>query len=105
MINRLLQGFTCLLLLLLCGGCIKEIDFQLGNKEELLVIYGVLSDQTGRHIFTVARTNPFEKQVDSNPIAGATLFVVDAKANKYPFVELKPGAYLMKDTLFRAVAG
>lgn len=103
--NQIFRGFICLLLVLMCGSCIKEIDFQLGSKEELLVIYGVLSDQPGRHLFTVSRTNPFERQVDSNPISGATLFVVDSKARKYPFVELSPGTYLLKDTLFRATSG
>lgn len=100
-----LKKYTCLLLALLCSACIKEINFELGKQEDQVVIFGTLSDQPGKHLFRVTRTNPFERQVDSAPISGATLFIQDSKANKYPFVALDPGTYMLKDTLFRAVAG
>ncbi len=97
--------FLCFLMLILCGGCIKELNFELGQQEDLLVVFGTLSDQPGRHIFRVTRTNAFERQVDSRPIEGATLLVQDSKGKQYPFVALEAGTYLLKDTLFRAVAG
>jgi hypothetical protein len=97
--------FLCFLLLILCGGCIKELNFELGKQEDLLVVFGTLSDQPGRHIFRVTRTNAFERQVDSRPIEGAILLVQDSKGKQYPFVALEAGTYLLKDTLFRASAG
>ena len=100
-----MKKYSCLVLLLLCCGCIKELNFELGKQEDVLVIYGVFSDQPGKRLFRVTRTNPFERQVDSEPISGATLFVQDSRANQFPFVELAAGTYLFKDTLFRAVAG
>jgi Domain of unknown function (DUF4249) len=100
------KNCACLLvLLLLCSACIKEINFELGQQEDQVVIFGTLSDQPGKHLFRVTRTNPFERQVDSAPIGGATLFIQDSKANKYPFVALEAGTYMLKDTLFRAVVG
>ena len=100
------KNCACLLgLLLLCSACIKEINFELGQQEDQVVIFGTLSDQPGKHLFRVTRTNPFERQVDSKPISGATLLVQDSKTNKYPLVELEAGTYQIKDTLFRAVAG
>lgn len=95
----------CALLLLLCSGCIKELNFEPGKQDDLLVIYGVLSDQPGRHIFRITRTNAYERQADSNPIRGAKLSVLDSRAQKHAFVELDPGTYGFQDTLFRAVAG
>ncbi|HOY19564.1 MAG TPA: DUF4249 domain-containing protein [Haliscomenobacter sp.] len=100
-----LKQYTWFLLLLLCSGCIKELNFELGKQDDLLVVYGILTDQPGKHLFRVTRTNAFERQVDSEPISGATLMVVDSKAQQYPFVELSPGFYLFKDTLFQASAG
>lgn len=97
--------FGCFLVLILCGGCIKELNFELGQQEDLLVVFGTLSDQPGKHIFRVTRTNAFERQVDSRPIEGATLLVLDSKGQQYPFVRLEPGTYMLKDTLFRATAG
>jgi len=97
--------YSSFFLLLFCGGCIKELNFELGKQEDLLVIYGVFSDQPGKHIFRVTRTNAFEKQVDAEPISGAKLYVLDSKAQKHPFVELAPGTYRFQDTLFRALAG
>lgn len=97
--------FLCFLMLILCGGCIKELNFELGKQEDLLVVFGTLSDQPGRHIFRVTRTNAFERQVDSRPIEGAILLVQDSKGKQYPFVALEAGTYLLKDTLFRASAG
>ncbi|MDX2072592.1 MAG: DUF4249 domain-containing protein [Haliscomenobacter sp.] len=98
---------TCsfLLLLLLCSACIKELNFEPGKLDNLLVIYGVFSDQPGKHIFRVTRTNAFEQQVDGDPVSGAKLYVLDSRAQKHPFVELTPGTYRFQDTLFRAVAG
>lgn len=103
--SKLKKHSWLVLSLLLCMGCIKEISFELGQQENQLVIYGILSDQAGKHLFRVTRTNPFERQVDSEPIRGATLFVQDSKANRYPFIELGAGTYMLKDTLFRAVTG
>jgi hypothetical protein len=100
-----LKKYPWILLLFLCSGCIKEIVYEVGNKEDRLVIYGVLSDQPGRHIFRITRTNAFEKQADANPVTGASLYVADSKSRKYPFVELGSGSYLFQDTLFRALAG
>lgn len=96
---------SCLLLLLICSACIKELNFEPGKLDNLLVIYGVFSDQPGKRIFRVTRTNAFEKQVDGDPISGAKLYVLDSKAQKHPFVELAPGTYGFQDTLFRAVRG
>ncbi len=95
----------CFLTLILCGGCIKELNFELGQQEDLLVVFGTLSDQPGRHLFRVTRTNAFEKQVDSEPISGAKLWVGDGQGQKYPLVELEAGTYLLQDTLFRAKTG
>jgi hypothetical protein len=95
----------CLLLLLLCSACIKEIDFTLGKSDGQLVINGTFADQPGRHIFRITRTNSFEKQVDAEAISGATLQIVDSKARVFPFLELEPGTYLFKDTLYRAKVG
>lgn len=97
--------YTVFFLLLICGSCIKELNFELGKQDNLLVIYGVFSDQPGKHLFRVSRTNAFEKQIDSEPISGAKLYVIDSKAQKHPFVELAPGTYRFQDTLFRATAG
>lgn len=97
--------YSSFFLLLFCGGCIKELNFELGKQEDLLVIYGVFSDQPGKHIFRVTRTNAFEKQIDTEPISGAKLYVLDSKAQKHPFVELAPGTYRFQDTLYRALAG
>lgn len=98
------KKYSWLLLWLLCSGCIKEISFELGKQEDEVVIYGILADQPGKHLFHVSRTSAFEKQVTES-ISGATLLVQDSKANKYPFVELSGGTYMLKDTLFRATAG
>jgi hypothetical protein len=103
--SKFLNTYSWFFLLLFCGSCVKEISYELGDKENVLVIYGVLSDKPGRRIFRVTRTNPFEKQVDSNPISGAKLFVIDSKGKKYGFVELDPGSYLFQDTLFQPKAG
>ena len=99
-----LKKYIWLLLALLCSACIKELKFELGKQEDLLVVFGTFSDQPGKHIFHVTRTNAFERQ-DINPIEGATLFVLDSKGKQYPFVELEAGTYQFKDTLFRATAG
>lgn len=106
-INLYINPFSSLslLLLLLCGGCIKELNFELGKQENLVVIYGTLSDQAGRHTFRVTRTNAFEKQVDGDPISGAKLWVIDGQGQKLPFVELEAGTYMLQDTLFRAKPG
>lgn len=98
-------NYLCLLLCLLCTGCIKELNFELGKQEDLVVIFGTLSDQPGKHLFRVTRTNAFEKQVDSEPISGAKLWVSDGQGQKYPLVELEPGTYMLRDTLFQAKTG
>lgn len=97
--------YSSFFLLLICGGCIKELNFEPGKQDDLLVIYGVFSDQPGKHLFRVTRTNAYERQADSNPVSGAKLYVLDSRAQQYPFVELEPGTYRFQDTLFRAVAG
>lgn len=97
--------FLCCLLLLLDTACIKELNFELGQSDDVLVVYGIFSDQAGRHLFRVTRTNPFDRQVDTQPVSGAELNIVDAKGKAYPFVELEPGSYLFKDTLYRAKTG
>jgi hypothetical protein len=103
--NSFFKISACLVFLLLCSSCIKEITYELGDQEDVLVVYGILTDQPGRKIFRVTRTNPFEKQVDSKPVSGVTLVAIDSKSRKYPFVELDPGSYMLADTLFQAVAG
>lgn len=99
--------FSCvgLLVLLLATGCLKELDFALGEQENELVVYGILTDQPGRHRVNITRTNPFETQVAPAPVSGAVLTLEDGQSRQYPFVEIEPGVYQLADTLFKAEAG
>jgi len=71
----------------------KQVYFpDLGEPQKILVVEGLLTDESNVITVKLSHTVPFKEQSYSNEI-GALVSVNDLKGNKFVFVENPPGTY------------
>lgn len=73
--------------------CEDVIDINLNDADPQLVIVGTVSNQSYEQRVTIGRTVAFDVAQPFDPVAGATVTVVDGTGRVFEYVEQSPGIY------------
>ena len=99
-------GFVVLLvLLILSAGCIEEFVPSTTEKQSLLIVEGLITDQFERYEIKLSRSQPLGLAYQEVPVTGAQVTVVNDLGRNYYFSEKYPGIYRSDSTVFRGETG
>jgi len=92
------QNLTSLLFLsygILITSCVEEFEAETESLENLLVVEGLLTDETKYHTVALTRLFPFEEE-DPRVETGASIKIVNSEGEEFLFDETEPGKYTSK---------
>lgn len=88
-VNRITVIF---ILMILIGSCIDPFEPDIRESQELLVINGCITDQSGEQLVMISRSSPFSDP-EFIPIKGCVVRVEDGSGNGITYSEKEPGIY------------
>jgi hypothetical protein len=88
-VNRFLLP---ILLSLLTGSCVEPFEPELREPQEMLVVYGVITDQPGIHSVEVSLSTPYSTP-SHIPVQGCIVGVEDELGQRVGYQEVSPGHY------------
>jgi len=80
------------LLSLVCSSCIEPFQPVIEESQEVLVINGIITDQSGYHEVTISRSAPYNDPVFL-PVSGCVVRVEDDRGNMVVYDETGDGIY------------
>jgi hypothetical protein len=80
------------MILLLCTSCIEPFQPVIEDSQEVMVIYGKITDKPGIHRISVSRSTPYNDPSFS-PVSGCVVWVTDEMGDPALFEEQEPGIY------------
>jgi hypothetical protein len=107
--NYRIARYTPLLLLLafllLVAGCITEFIPVTGEKNELVVVEGMVTDLNESYTVKVSKSVPLGKKSEVKPFSGCIVSISDDLGNIFNLQENSPGIYHTNPAQFRGVIG
>jgi Domain of unknown function (DUF4249) len=99
LIQILLKSKTVIIvsITLIIQSCIYEFTPQAVKLENLLVIYGMITNENGPHEITILKTKAINTKVNQ-PVRGAKVSISDDKGNTVPLTEDSIGKYHTPET-------
>jgi hypothetical protein len=91
--------------LLLIAGCITEFIPVTDEKNELLVVEGMVTDQPEAYSVKISKSVPLGKKSEVNPLSGCIVSITDDLGNTFDLQENSPGIYLTNPAMFKGVIG
>jgi hypothetical protein len=82
---------------LIFQNCIYEFTPSAGKLENLLVIYGMVTNENGPHEITILKTKTINSKVNET-VSGAKVSIIDDKGNTVPLAEDSVGKYHTPET-------
>ncbi len=80
-------------------GCDSLQDIELPQSQNLIVVEGMLTDQSGPHLVSISRSVSFNEGNTGNPIINANVQIVGSNGNMIELFELQEGKYYTHDTV------
>jgi hypothetical protein len=105
MFIRAIRPILFLLLLLPFSSCIVRYYPKADEKEEKLVVVGLITDQPGPDTIKLSISNPVGKIELARPMRGCIVKISDDLGQMYTLKETKNGAYITDSASFRGVPG
>ncbi len=96
--------YLVFLLLLVATGCITQFIPETGETQELLVVEGLITDQSGGNTVKLSKSMPLGKRSTVKPLRGCTVIVMDDKEINREFPETAPGIYTAQED-FKGIVG
>jgi hypothetical protein len=94
-----------ILLIGLVTSCYKVYDPQVGTTEKVLVVDGLLTNQTDAYHVVLSYARPFNSTEKSTPVSSANVYVTDNLGNSYVFNEKGNGDYKSDSLQFTGIPG
>lgn len=91
--------------LLLIAGCITEFIPVTSEKNELVVVEGLVTDQNEAYTVKISKSVPLGKKSEVNPLSGCVVSISDDLGNIYNLQENSSGIYLTNPAMFTGVIG
>jgi hypothetical protein len=82
---------------LIIQSCIYEFTPRAGKLENLLVIYGMVTNENGPHEITILKTKTINSKVNET-VSGAKVSIIDDQGNTVPLAEDSVGKYHTPET-------
>jgi len=89
------------LLVLLNSGCIIQFIPETEEKQKLLVVEGLITDQNRTNKIRITYSLPVGDVLTDQPVKGCTVIITEEKGKAYNLREKSPGIYITDSTQFR----
>ena len=103
-----MRYFRYILLLLIAqvlNSCISQFIPKTSEDKELLVVEGLITDNTDINTIKLSRSLPLGTKVTLNPVSGYLVTISDDLGNTYSLTETTPGTYVTNPSEFRGMVG
>lgn len=87
------------------AGCITQFVPETNEVQDLLVVEGLITDQTGPYTVKLSRAMPLGNKAVAVPVTGCQVSVADDTDNHFWFSEFPAGIYKSDAATFQAVPG
>jgi hypothetical protein len=92
--------------LLLISGCVVQFLPEISDKEELLVVQGLITDQPGTNTIKLSKSTPLWNKETLRNLNGCLVWITDNEGNSDTLKEtLKTGVYITDQLKFRGQIG
>lgn len=92
-------------LLILQGACVKQFIPVTTEKNYLLIVDGLITDQDESYKVMLSRSRPIGIKYKVDPVTNALVTVADDLGNSYSFLEESPGLYVSDSSIFKGETG
>lgn len=92
-----------LLLICLCAGCIKEVQFKGEPKNAQLVVDGKITNYGGEHVLKLTKSVPLDTA--TYPVVGAQVKIMDDQGNSEDYQEFEAGVYHLAGNVVKGIPG
>ncbi len=94
-IMKLRIGFLLMFLTLWTIACVDEIELELENRENIVIIDGMIGDRLAEYQINVKYGAALGRSAEyvNEPVEGASVKVLDDTGEEYIFEERKPGEF------------
>lgn len=82
-----------LLLIVVFSGCVTEFLPETNEDQQLLVVSGMVTDQTGTCTIKLSKSLPLGESKSSRPLSGCQVYISDDHNGVFPAYESSPGSY------------
>lgn len=89
----------------MAAGCITQFVPETDEKQELLVVEGLITDQHEVNTIKLSKSLPLGKKSESQPVTGSNVTLTDDLGNYWYLYESSPGQYETDTANFRGVVG
>jgi hypothetical protein len=94
------------LLMLLISGCVVPYVPEINDKDEIIVVQGLITDQPGPNIIKLSKSSPLWTRESLASFSGCAVWITDDLDGLYTLKEtLIPGTYITDQSKFRGVIG
>jgi hypothetical protein len=100
-----IQYFILFLFLLLLNSCITEFIPKSEGEKELLVVEGLITDQTEHYTIKLSKSLPLGEISAARPVSGCSVQISDNAGNNFSLKETVAGTYITDSTIFKGVIG
>jgi hypothetical protein len=105
MIMRSVRNIVFLLSFLVIAGCITQFVPETKEKQELLVVEGLITDQPEVNTVKLSMSLPLGERNQARPLTGCRVILSDDQENQWTLSENSPGSYETNPYFFRGVVG
>jgi hypothetical protein len=89
----------------LLNSCISQFIPKTSEDKDLLVVEGLITDNSDINTIKLSKSLPLGTRVSSNPVSGYLVTVTDDQDNTYSFTETIPGTYVSNTSEFHGSVG
>lgn len=94
-----------ILLLLILNSYITQFIPQMNERQEFLVVEGLITDQAGPYTVKLSKTRPLGTRSEVKRVRGSFVTISDDLGNRYKFSETVTGIYVSDQAEFRGMTG
>jgi hypothetical protein len=94
-----------LIIIGLLTSCYKVYDPHIDTAEKVLVVNGLITNQTNVYHVILTYARPFNSSEKSTPVTAANVYVTDDLGNSYIFNEMEKGDYISDSLQFTGIPG
>jgi hypothetical protein len=90
---------------LLSGSCVTQFIPETDERQEILVVEGLITDQPGINTVKLTKSRPLADKRPAYPYRGCTLTITDDLENIYSLTEIAAGIYVTDSSQFQGIQG
>jgi hypothetical protein len=87
------------------NSCITEFIPKYEGEKELLVVEGLITDQTEHYTIKLSKSLPLGEISAARPVSGCSVQISDNAGNNFSLKETVAGTYITDSTIFKGVIG